>query len=391
MKVTSDFECGNGKNIRQVAPGHWRLDEQGEKAPYCKYFCVKAEAGDDGGPVRLDIYPDPALGDEGRLGMLHHYPAPLWFCEVAQPPSAVGIGDHWVQVRNRWPGVERYGLDFISAQVVVPPNAALHVASNVVLPYSRLVAWSAKMADQGAALDSLGKSFEGRDIPRLHLPCTSRGKPLAVLVLSGQHPSEHCGPLAVCGIAEFLASCHPEARAIRERCDVSLVPMINPDGNVHGHNGWTMEGVNQCSDFTGASDGAMPKAVEDRLLWKWLSEDLRPDLSLHFHGYLGTRSFADPPCDGCYVLDRPEEVYAPPERAELYRAVRDALFWDTPGLTARSRPGTLSPDMLEYHLARAFGTLVPFYEINHAFHGVGAAKRKGADVFRAVMRVARMA
>ena len=378
MRVTSDFECGNGKSIRRVAPGHWSLEEVGEKAPYCKYFCVKVEAGDDGGPVRLDIYPDPDLGEEGRVGMLAHYPAPLWFCE--------GDYDHWVRLTHRWPGVERYGPECVSTRVVVPPSGALTVASNVVLPYTRLVAWAARMAERGAAVDSLGKSHEGRDIPRLHLPATGRGKPIKALLLSGQHPSEHCGPLAVCGIAEFLLSAHPEARAIRERCDAWLVPMINPDGNVHGRNGWTLEGVNQCTDFAGVCDGAAPKAVEDRLLWDWLSEELRPDLSLHFHGYLGTHNFADPPCDGCYVFERPERLYSSPERLEQYRAIRDALYWDTPGLSARSRPGTLSPDMLEWGLAARFGTLVPFYEINHAFHGVQAARRKGADVFRALMR-----
>jgi len=30
--------------------------------------------------------------------------------------------------------------------------------------------------------------------------------------------------------------------------------------------------------------------------------------------------------------------------------------------------------------------VVPFYEINHGFHGVQGAKRKGVDVFRGVMR-----
>jgi len=378
MNVTSDFECGNGRNIRQVAPGHWRLDEVGEKAPYCKYFCIRVDAADDGGPVRLDIFPDPSLGEEGRVGMLAHYPAPLWF--RGDDP------DHWVHVTNRWPGVESYGLDCISTQVVVPAHGSLTVASNVVLPYSRLAGWAAAMAERGAVADSLGMSHEGRDIPRLHLSPTGSGKPLTVFILSGQHPGEHCGPLAVCGIGEFLASSHPEARAIRERCDVWLVPMINVDGNVHGRNGWTMEDVNPCSDFAGACDGAPPKAVEDRLLWRWLTEEVRPDLSLHFHGYLGTHNFADPPYDGCYVLERPEEVYASPERAAAYRAVCGTLFWDTPGLTARARPCALSPDMLDWNLARCFGTLVPFYEINHAFHGVQGAKRKGADVFRAVMR-----
>ena len=378
MNVTSDFECGNGKNISQVAPGHWRIDEEGEKAPYCKYFCVKVEAGDDGGPVRLDVYPDPAMGEEGRAGMLGHYPAPLWFSEDEM--------SHWVRVTDRWPGVETYGLDRLSTRVVVPPKGSLYVASNVVVPWSKLKAWAAELGRRGAAVDSLGNSFEGRDIPRLHLPSTGSGKALTVLALSGQHPSEHCGPLAACGIADFLCSSHPEAAAIRERCEVWLVPMINVDGNVHGRNGWTMEDVNPCSDFEGACDGVEPRATEDRLLWNWLSGELRPDVAFNFHGYLGTRCFADYPYDGCYVLERPEEAYRSSERRVLYEAVRDTLFWDTAGLSARATPGILTPRMLSYNLARAIGTIVPFYEINHAFCGVQGAKRKGADVFRAVMR-----
>jgi len=378
MNVTSDFECGNGKNIQQLAPGHWRIDEQGEKAPYCKYFCVKIEAGDDGGPVRLDIHPDPDMGEEGRRGMLGHYPAPLWYSEDDMA--------RWIHVTNHWPGVETYGEDRLSTQVSVPPNSSVHVASNVTLPWSRLKAWAARLAERGATVDSLGETFEGREIPRLRLPSTDEGEALRVFVFSGQHPSEHCGPLAACGIADFLCSRHPEAEAIRRRCEVWLVPMINVDGNVHGRNGWTMEDVNPFPDFEGACDGARPKATEDRLLWDWLSEELRPAVCLNFHGYLGTKRFSDPPYDGCYVVRDPEQVYESAERLALYEAVCDTLFWDTPGLTASGRPGTLEPHSLSYNLARRCGTIVPFYEINHAFHGVQGAKRKGADVFRAVMR-----
>jgi len=374
MKVTSDFECGNGKHIEEVAAGHWRIEEVGEKAPYCKYFCVRVDGGEAGGAARVDVYPDPALGEEGRTGMLGHYPAPLWFSEEAEMA-------HWVHVENRWPGSDRFAEDHLTTRVVVPAGGSVYVASNVVLPWSRLVAWAEGLRERGADVDSLGRSFEGRDIPRVHLPSTGDGK-LSVLVLSGQHPSEHCGPLAACGIADFLTSAHPEAAAIRQACDVWLVPMINVDGNVRGRNGWTAEDVNPCSDFTDAS----PRASENRILWAWLTDEFRPDVYLNFHGYLGRRRFADPPYDGCYVFERPDEVYEAPERRRLYEAVRDTLFWDTSGLTARATPGALKPSMLAWHLARRFGTITPFYEINHAFHGVQGARRKGADVFRAVMR-----
>jgi hypothetical protein len=380
MNLTSDFECGNGKNIVQVAPGHFRLEEAGEKRPYCKYFCVRIDSGDEEGPVRLDVYPDPNLGEDGRTGMLEHYPSPLWFSQ--------GDPDHWMNVTNRWPGADRFESDHVSTQVVVPPRSATYVASNVVLPWSRLNAWAGEIASRGAVVDSLGGSFQGRSIPRLHLPCTGEGAPLRVLVLSGQHPCEHCGPIAACGIAEFLCSAHPQAQAIRRRCDAWIVPMINVDGNVHGRNGWTMEDINPYGDFQGACDGAVPKAAENRLLWPWASQDLRPEISIHFHGYLGKRSFADWPYDGCYVLPEPQKVYDSPRRASQYLAIRDTLFWDTDGLCARQRPGTLNGESFCWNLARRCGTLPVLYEINHGFHGVQGAKRKGADVFRAVMRTA---
>jgi len=147
-----------------------------------------------------------------------------------------------------------------------------------------------------------------------------------------------------------------------------------------------MEDVNPCTDFEGASDGVEPRATEDRLLWHWLAEELQPQVSLNFHGYLGRRRFADPPYDGFYALPDPAAVYDSPERCALYEAVRDTLFWDSDGLTAHGRPAEITPGFLSYNLARKCGTVVPFYEINHGFHGVQGARRKGADVFRGAMR-----
>lgn len=378
MRVTSEFECGNGKNITEVEPGHFRVEEEGEKAPYCKFFCVRMDPEGGGGPARLSVYPDPALGEEGRRGMLGHYPSPLWFSTQDMA--------FWVPVTNRWPGADTFADDHIATRVLVDPDEPIYVAGNVVWPYSRMVKWAEELAGQSkAGYDSLGQSFEGRAIPRLQLPCTGRD-PLKVFVVSGQHPSEQCGPLAAAGITDFLVSAHPEAVAIRRRCEVWVVPMINVDGSVHGRNGWTMEDVNPFTDFSGAADGQAPKAVEDRVLWDWLASELRPDAYFNFHGYLGCRRMADYPYDGCYVLEDPDTVYESSERRAQYAQVVDTMFWDTPGLTAHGRTGTLQEASLEYQLARLCGTLPAFYEINHGFYAVQGARRRGADVFRAVMR-----
>ena len=377
MRVTSDFECGNGKNITEIEPGHFRIEEEGEKAPYCKYFCVRLEGDSQGKFVRLSIYPDPEMGEEGRRGMLGHYPSPLWF--------AAGDLGFWVPVTNPWPGADTFAEDHIATRVKVEPDTPTYVASNVVWPYSRMVQWAEDHASDEVGCDSLGDSFEGRPIPRVHLPCTGRD-PIKVFVMSGQHPSEQCGPIATSGIADFLVSAHPEAKAIRQSCEVWVIPMINVDGNFHGRNGWTMQDVNPFGDFEGASEGQSPEAVEDRLVWDWLANEVKPDLYFNFHGYMGQRRMADYPFDGCYTLDEPEQVFSSPERCAQYAELVDTMLWDTPGLTAHGSTGTLTDNCLENQLARACGTMPAFYEINHGFYAVQGARRRGADVFRAVMR-----
>lgn len=378
MKVTSDFECGNGKNIAEVEPGHFRIEEEGEKSPYCKYFCVRVDGESQGGSARLSIYPDPDMGEEGSVGMLRHYPSPLWFSEREMT--------HWVMVRNRWPVADVFADDHIGTRVVVPPGESLYVASNVVWPYSHLIKWAEDLASSSSVeYDALGKSVEGRPIPRLHLPAAEPGA-MTVFVVSGQHPSEHCGPLAAAGITEFLLSAHPEAAAIRGRCDVWVVPNCNVDGNVHGRDGWNMEDVNPFTDFEGAADGEPPKGAEDRMLWDWLAGDLKPEVYFNFHGYLGTRAYGDYPYDGCYVLEDPAAIYASPEHLARYERIRDTLFWDTPGRTAHGKASILKDHALGNQLARACSTLPAFYELNHGFYGVLGAKQRGAQVFRAVMR-----
>ena len=85
MIVTSDFECGNGKDIRQVAPRRWSITERGDKETYCYYFCVevRAEKPEEAGPIALEIVGDPALkdpvkGDIGTQGLVGHCPCTIW-------------------------------------------------------------------------------------------------------------------------------------------------------------------------------------------------------------------------------------------------------------------------------------------------------------------------
>jgi len=379
MNITSDFESGNGKNIQEIAPGQFRMEEVGEEPPYCKYFCVRVESGGDGGRVRLDVYPDPQLGERGRVGMMGHYPSPIWFSKDDM--------ESWKPVEHVLDRTLRFHETHLTVEVRLEPESTIHVASNPVVTYARMLSWAGSLNERARGpceCLSLGDSFEGREIPVLHLPSTG-SDPIPVFLLAGQHPSEHCGDLAMMGAAEFLVSHHPEAVELRRRCAFWICPMINVDGNAHGRNGWTMEDVNMYGDFAGASEGTSPGAAEDRLLWNWLTSEARPEVTLHVHGYMGRRGFVDPPYDGLYTFPDPAVVYRSPDRAEIYAALRDRLIWDTDGLTGHGRPASLSEETLEFHLARSLGTIPAFYEINHGYHGVWGAKRKGARILRTVL------
>ncbi len=379
MRMTTDFECGNGKNIEEIVPGHFRLEEVGETPPYCKYFCARLESQGDGGRVRVDVYPDPLLGEAGRQGMMGHYPSQLW---VSGDEMAA-----WRPTENALDRTAEFHETHLSFEVRLPPDSRVYVASNAVAPYSLVAAWAGELltgaSSSGESL-VLGKSFEGRDIPMVHLPATGPAS-TPVFILAGQHPSEHCGVYAAMGVAEFLVSAHPEAIALRERFQFWICPMINVDGNVHGRNGWTMQDVNMSGDFAKVAEGQVPRATEDALLWRRLIGEIRPERMLHFHGYMGKRGFLDFPYDGMYTFADPRAVYGNGDLVRRYQALQDRLRWDTDGLTGHSRPSVLGENSLEYQLARLLGTLPAFYEINHGYHGVWASKRKGAQVLRAIL------
>lgn len=383
MRVTSDFECGNGKNIREVVPGHFCVDEVGEKPPYCKYFCLRLEAEGDGGLARLDVYPDPDLGEPGRLGMMGHYPSQIWFSTDEM--------ETWRPTENVWDHTTEFHETHLVVRVRLKPGSRMYVASNPVARYSRVANWARALGcdpSGGCQSLSLGASYEERQIPLVHLPACGPD-PIRVFVFAGQHPSEHCAVFMAMGAAEFLTSGHPEAQGLRERFEFWVCPMINVDGNVHGRNGWTMQDANMSGDFAGAAEGAQPEAVEDQLLWRYLTEEVLPQVTFQFHGFMGKRGFIDLPYDGLYTFPDPQSVYEQDTGTKRYQAVQAALMWDSDGLTGHGRPNTLGEDSLEYQLARLLGTLPVFYEINHGYAGVWASKRKGAHVLRTALRALR--
>jgi hypothetical protein len=384
VEVSTDFECGGGKRLARLGDSHWRVEASGDASGYDKYFCVRVTADADGPPavLRLEVHPDADLGEAGARFFLAQFPSDIWYC--AEDWAS------WRPVGRTWEGAVAFRDRSIDLRVPVAPGARWHVATNPVLRYSDLLAWIDRTrAGHGGRLEStsLGRSAEGREVPLLRLRGARPGRP-KLLVLAGQHPSEHCGTWACEGLVEHLLSPIAEAREIADAFDLAVVPMINPDGNVRGLSGANAEGINLFSDFAGVADAGRPGATEHRLLWRWLCAEFPPDAILHFHGQMGwsPNRFLEHPYDGIYLLTHAEQLYAQPERLAAYRAIQARLRFETPAYTGSWREGALGEATIEHQLAVRFGTLSAFYEINSGSVGAFAQYRRGPQVLGAVAR-----
>jgi len=383
MEVNSDFECGAAKRLIQLGDNHWRMEAPGDASGQSRYFCVRVRNRATASLIvlQLDVYPDADLDAEGVQFFLSHFPSKIWYC--------TGDWKRWVPLRNTWEGSVSFHHSSIELHVPVEPGGELYIASNPPLPYSDLLAWTRTIGAEHAGaveIGSLGMSTEGRDIPLLRLHGARKGLP-KFLVLAGQHPSEHGGSWACKGIVEYVLSHIAEACEITENFDLAVIPMTNPDGNVHGLNGANAEGVDLTTDYVHVAAGTLPKARENQLLWKWLCDYFPPDVFLHFHSYMGWKTFCDYPYEGgvLFVKDA-ERLYTDPQRIAAHRAIRDRLVFDTYAYTAHWDRGLLGEEYIEYQLAERFGTLSALYHINSGSQGAFEQFRRGPEVLKAMTR-----
>jgi len=112
--------------------------------------------------------------------------------------------------------------------------------------YSRLKTFISEIEhDRSAAVESLGKSVQGRDIPLVTI-CDNPSKPddhPVVWIVARQHPWETAGSWAVEGMIEYLLSDAPGADSIRRGITFKIIPMANPDGAYNGVTRFNAKGI----------------------------------------------------------------------------------------------------------------------------------------------------
>jgi hypothetical protein len=108
-------------------------------------------------------------------------------------------------------------------------SSALEIAAPYLAPAERVARVRALAETTHAELRSIGTSVDGESIDALRLPSTSTS-PVRVLCTANIHGVEWVSGLVALGLAEHLASDDTDARALRERAEVWIVPCLNPDG-----------------------------------------------------------------------------------------------------------------------------------------------------------------
>jgi len=362
IDLTLEGECFNGRRPERAADGRWRLEARGDNAHYCYYFHFALHASASGEAV-VDVAPDADLLPDCRPSFSRHRPEAVWLSR----------GAGW----ERHPVASDAPPDCIRVRLPMESGETVAVSRMRPFPYSAAAARLAELAARpGVNPVSLGRSAEGRELAGV----TIGEGPFPVLVLAGQHPAEFGGVQAALGIADWLGSRVRAAAEVRRRCTVTVVPVLNPDGNVGGRTGCNARGQDLYRSFDGAAGGVEPEAPEAALLWRWVAAQ-RPGLSLNFHCYTQPAPAGDFPWEGLYTV--PDEALEDPAARERQRALDDAMAWETDGLSQHGRFSLHIPGAFEYQLAR-LGVPSVFYEVQD---GVGPhrQRRTGVQVLRAAL------
>lgn len=363
LELILDGECHNGHRAEPCGAWHWRFQARGDDGHYGYYFHFTLRASEAGEAV-IDVAPDGDLLPESARSFRAHRPASVWLAR----------GAHW----ERHPVEPDGPPDSLRLRVPMEAGEAVRVSRMRPYPYSAVVARVQELATSPVARGiALGRSVEGREIVALDVG----GGADRVLALAGQHPAEFGGSRAVMGIAEWLLSRHPEAEATRDRCRVTLVPVLNPDGNVAGRCGQNARGEDLYRAFAEAAAGARPEAPEAACLWEWVQAH-RPALTLNFHAYTQPSPAGDFPWEGLYTA--PDEAFTGEEARERQRRLDDRMACDTDGLSQHGGFAEHAPGSLEYQLA-ALGVPTVFYEVQDAV-GPFRQRRTGAHVLRVALR-----
>ncbi len=139
----------------------------------------------------------------------------------------------------------------------------LWVAAQELLTAEDLYGWARRMATAAGASESeLGRSVAGR--PLLAWTLGDAGSGDLVAIIGRQHPPEVTGSLALMAFVDRLAEADDLASRFRRRFQITVIPLVNPDGVEAGHWRCNLNRVDLNRDWTKFNQPET-RAVRDEL------------------------------------------------------------------------------------------------------------------------------
>ena len=99
------------------------------------------------------------------------------------------------------------------------------------------------------------------------------------------HPGETCSSFVMQGVIDFLLSEASEAQFLREKFIFKIVPMLNPDGVIHGNSRCSLEGCDLNRKWRAPSKELHPTIFYTKKMIRTLHEKYGVDFFCDFHGH----------------------------------------------------------------------------------------------------------
>ncbi len=158
----------------------------------------------------------------------------------------------------------------------------LWIAAQELFTSIHVTAWLDSLSTTpGISVQTVGQSTLGRPINRMVINQTGNELAPAIIITGRQHPPEVTGSLGQRAFVETLLGEHQIAREFRERFQVIVYPMVNPDGVDEGHWRHNAGGVDLNRDW-GPFNQPETSIIRDDLQ-SWKSRGLNVWYTLDFH------------------------------------------------------------------------------------------------------------
>jgi len=246
----------------------------------------------------------------------------------------------------------------------IPPGE-MRISNYIPFDHSKIIKNIKILSNTSGVVEkSIGKSVEGRNIS-VYEYIKYPNLPYLVFI-SGFHPPEN-DVFACEAITELLTE-KSYREEILKKFNISLIPLVNPDGYVNNSQGSNANGVNFYWKFHGNSVDMCP---ESHAIWSYM-KTIKPLFYMDFHAFTFQNYEPRP-----YTI--PPMIHSNMKRAKIQNEINSILSKDC-GLKYKlihhylTPAKILAPDLLSTSLFNEFGTIIsPKFHV-HVKYGINSSK-----------------